>query len=123
MRERERRKASSDGVQPADWRQECVAALWLLFVSGRFRANWCERHSRGLPHESTRSRGVGASAQAVVARLAVPNSLLSFHTSTEEPHACSRLCSRTAAEYPPPASAVGWTYSNSYSGHGRPLFN
>lgn len=27
------------GKLPVDWRQ-CVTALWQLFVSGRFRANW-----------------------------------------------------------------------------------
>lgn len=45
---------------------ECVTALWQLFVSGRFRANWCKRHSQGLLHESTRSRGVGSTPQTLL---------------------------------------------------------
>lgn len=50
---------------------ECVTALWQLFVSGRFRANWCKRHSQGLLHESTCSWGVGST----------PHSLLGLHSN------------------------------------------
>lgn len=50
---------------------ECVTALWQLFVSGRFGANWCKRHSQGLLHESTCSWGVGST----------PHSLLGLHSN------------------------------------------
>lgn len=50
---------------------ECVRALWQLFVPGRLRANWCKQRSRGLLHESTRSRGVGF----------LPETLLGLHSS------------------------------------------
>lgn len=45
---------------------ECVTSLWQLFVSGRFRANWCKRHSQGLLHESTCSWGVGSTPQTLL---------------------------------------------------------
>lgn len=53
------------GKLPVDWRQ-CVTALWQLFVSGRFRANWCKRHSQGLLCESTCSWGVGSTPQTLL---------------------------------------------------------
>lgn len=53
------------GKLPVDWRQ-CVTALWQLFVSGRFRANWCKRHSQGLLRKSTCSWGVGSTPQTLL---------------------------------------------------------
>lgn len=76
MRERERKKirtanpsrSSSEcaGKLPGGLEAECVTALWQLFVSGRFRANWCKRHSQGLLHESTCSWGVGSTPQTLL---------------------------------------------------------
>lgn len=45
---------------------ECVTALWQLFVSGRFTANWCKRLRQGPFRESTYSRGVGSTPQTLL---------------------------------------------------------
>lgn len=53
------------GKLPRGLEAEYVSALWQLFVSGRFRANWCKRHSQGLLHESTCSWGVGSAPRTL----------------------------------------------------------